>query len=84
MLAEAMTRFRDLEANAYREAGERFEVSRERFDAINGTRYGQLVAEVPTKDNVPTKDKVPIEAQTPAEKETPAEHTRRRRTRKEG
>jgi hypothetical protein len=49
MLVEAITRFRDLEANEYREAGERFEVSNERYEAINGTRYGRLVEEVPTK-----------------------------------
>lgn len=49
MLVEAITRFRDLEANAYRDVGERFEVSSERYEAINGTRYGRLVEEVPTK-----------------------------------
>jgi len=43
--AEALTRFLDLEARTYREAGERFEVTPERFKSLNGTKYGRLVRE---------------------------------------
>lgn len=43
MLVEALTRFRDLKANAYREAGERFEVDPKRLAEINGAGYGMLV-----------------------------------------
>lgn len=45
MRVEALTRFLDLEAGAYREAGDRFEVTPERYRALNGTKYGRLVRE---------------------------------------
>jgi hypothetical protein len=48
MLVECIVGFRDLDAGILRDAGDRFEVSPERFAAINGTRYGQLVKEVPS------------------------------------
>lgn len=45
MIAECVVRFKDLEARKMREVGERFEVSAERFKALNSTRYGQVVRE---------------------------------------
>lgn len=49
MIAECKVRFRDAETKKMHEAGDRFEVSPERFAAINGTKYGVLVVEVPEK-----------------------------------
>lgn len=46
MFAECIVKFKDIEAGRLREAGERFEVSPERFKAINSTKYGVLVKEV--------------------------------------
>lgn len=45
MMAKAEVRFYDIEARADRNPGETFEVSRERFDALNGTEYGVLVSQ---------------------------------------
>lgn len=36
----------DLETKALRKAGETFEVTEERFKALNATRYGTLAVEV--------------------------------------
>lgn len=47
MLAECVKPFLDLDAGAFREAGDRFEVSPDRLEAINATRYGTLAVEVP-------------------------------------
>lgn len=49
MTAECVREFRDLEAGTLRKVGERFEVTPERLEKINGTRYGQLVREVKTR-----------------------------------
>ena len=49
MIAECEVRFFDKETKKMHEAGDRFEVSPERFAAINGTKYGVLVSEVPEK-----------------------------------
>ena len=49
MTAECIVSFRDIEAGKLREAGERFEVTPERFKAINSTKYGTLVKEVEKK-----------------------------------
>jgi hypothetical protein len=46
MLVECIVGFRDLDAGILRDAGDRFEVSPERFAALNGTKYGKLVSEV--------------------------------------
>lgn len=43
MLVACNRRFRDLEAHAFREEGEEFEVTEARYEAINGAGYGQLV-----------------------------------------
>lgn len=45
MRAMATKDFTDLEAKAFRKAGETFEVTEERFKALNATRYGTLVTE---------------------------------------
>jgi len=46
MTAECIVTFKDIDAGKIREAGERFEVTPERFHAINSTKYGTLVKEV--------------------------------------
>ena len=43
MRVECVRRFKDLEAGTFREVGATFEVSAERFDAINSAGYGRLV-----------------------------------------
>lgn len=45
MIAECVVRFKDLEARKMREVGELFEVSAERFKALNATKYGEVVRE---------------------------------------
>lgn len=59
MTAECIVSFKDIEAGRLREAGERFEVTPERFKAINSTRYGILVKEVdePTEETKSEKPK---------------------------
>lgn len=61
MRAKATKDFKDLEANAFRKAGETFEVTEERFKAINSTRYGTLaveeVKEAPKKPKTKPKTK---------------------------
>ena len=65
MIAETLRKFKDIETGVIREVGSRFEVSPERFAAINGTRYGDLVTEVVEVANEPEK---PSEvAQEPSE-----------------
>ena len=52
MLAECVRDFRDLDCGALRRAGDRFEVSPERLERLNATKYGELareVSEVPPK-----------------------------------
>lgn len=46
MKAECIKRFLDISADTMREVGEQFEVTAERFNEINSTRYGQLVKKV--------------------------------------
>lgn len=46
MRAKATKDFKDLEAKTLRKAGETFEVTEERFKALNATRYGTLATEV--------------------------------------
>lgn len=46
MTAECTVKFLDIDANVMREVGDRFEVTKERFEAINGTKYGKLAREV--------------------------------------
>lgn len=44
--AVARTAFRDLDCGVLREAGDVFEVTPERLERINSTRYGRLAVEV--------------------------------------
>lgn len=45
MMAKAEVRFYDVEAKTDRSPGDTFEVSQERYDALNGTEYGVLVSQ---------------------------------------
>ena len=65
--------FLDAETGKLHEVGERFEVTAERFSAINSTRYGQLVEEVKEQ---------PSEAVSEPEKATDEKPKPRRRGRK--
>ena len=65
MIVEALKRFKDIDAGVLRDAGDRFEVSPERFAAINGTRYGSLVTEV--VESVNDTEKPSDETQRPSE-----------------
>ena len=56
MTAECVTDFMDLEKHVMRRAGERFEVTPERFKAINGTKYGELVREVRPRRKTKTEE----------------------------
>lgn len=51
MLAECIVRFKDIDAGVLREVGDRFEVTKERLEAINGTKYGTLATEVAEPQN---------------------------------
>lgn len=46
MQAVCVTAFRDMEAGVLRGVGDVFDVTQERLDAINGTKYGKLAEEV--------------------------------------
>lgn len=86
MLIEAIIDFKDLQEHVDRKAGERFEVTPERFSEINSTRWGQMameVAEAPEKapeglQEAPAEDK-PKEAPAEEKPEKPARPVRRRR-----
>lgn len=43
MRVRCVKAFRDFDAGRFRNSGEEFDVSPDRFEAINGTRYGVLV-----------------------------------------
>ena len=67
MLVECIRDFKDMAAGAMRHQGEQFDVDEGRYEALNATRYGQLVKAV----------EAAAEAETPAVKahaeEAPAE-----------
>ena len=46
MKAECITKFKDIDAGRIREVGERFELTPERFKAINSAGHGKLIREV--------------------------------------
>ena len=69
MVIKCIKRFRDLEAGTFREEGDTFEATEERYQAINTAGYGQLVEKV---------DEKPSEAVSEPQKATPAKTTRRR------
>jgi hypothetical protein len=55
MIAKCTTEFMDLEAHTLRKEGETFEVSKDRFEAINATRYGKLVEEAEEAPEEPSE-----------------------------
>ena len=81
MIVECIKRFKDLETNEMREAGDRFEVSSGRFAAINGTRYGKLVEEVSSEETGAVLTAVSDKDEQKPE-EQPKKPARRTRTRK--
>ena len=46
MKVKTIVKFKDLKEKKLREAGEEFEVSKERYKEINSTKFGVLVEEV--------------------------------------
>lgn len=74
MVIKCVRRFRDLEAGTFRKEGDTFEVTEERYQAINTAGYGQLVEKV--EETVPEAVSEPQKA-TPK----PAKQTTRRRGR---
>ena len=73
MLVACNRRFRDLEARAFREEGDEFEVTEARYEEINGAGYGQLVRIV----------QKPVEAdERPSESLTEPQRATRRTRRK--
>lgn len=49
MKAVCVTRFYDLEKKVMREAGEEFDCTAKRLEAINATKYGKLAEKVTAK-----------------------------------
>jgi len=72
MIAKCVKRFRDLEAGTFRTVGATFEVTPERFKAINSAGYGQLVEEVEER---------PSEAVSEPQKDIPEKPAPKRRGR---
>ena len=72
MIAKCVRRFRDIEAGTFREVGATFDVTEERFEAINSAGYGQLVEEVKER---------PSEAVSEPQKATQSKPAPKRRTR---
>lgn len=58
MIARCITNFFDKNDRVMRNVGDEFSVSKKRFEEINGTRYGILVAEV--KETSETADAEPV------------------------
>lgn len=77
MIAECTREFRDLEAGVVRRVGDAFEVTPERLEAINGTKYGALAKAV--EDGA---EKAPQSAPDGASAEQGEPKTRARRTRR--
>lgn len=50
MRVKVVRAFRDIDAGMLREEGDEFEISPSRFEAINSTKYGELVCLVETPD----------------------------------
>lgn len=65
VLVEAVRPFEDLVEKVDRKPGERWEVSPERFEAINSTVYGELVIQVDKLKPKPSR-----KARTPKNEET--------------
>lgn len=70
MKARTLVRFRDKAENVYREIGEEFELSEERFDEISSVKgYGQLIERVEEQP----EETVELEAQPEEPAETEAQ-----------
>ena len=55
MKVKCIKTFRDVQEGVTRSVGETFEVTTERFRAINATKYGQLVQEVRQRRRKPAE-----------------------------
>lgn len=71
MLVKCITEFMDLKAHKLREEGETFEVSEDRFKAINSTRYGVLVEEATEEATEGIEDAAEETPEEPTEDEKP-------------
>ena len=49
MKTKTLKKFKDRKEGIVREVGEEFEVTKERFQEINGTKHGVLVVEIKPK-----------------------------------
>lgn len=76
MIAKCVKEFMDLKAHKLRKEGETFEVSEDRFNSINATRYGKLVENATEEAHEGIDD---AEEETPEE---PAEDEKPKRKRK--
>ena len=56
MKVECVVKFLDAETGDVHEVGKRFEITKERFEEINGTKYGELVREVKSKTPKKTEE----------------------------
>lgn len=70
MRVKCIRTFKDFDAGRVRDSGEEFEVSPDRFKAINGTKYGVLVEalEVPETAEKPEEEKMPKVGEEGAQK----------------
>ena len=70
MRVKCIRTFRDFDAGRVRDSGEEFEVTPERFEAINGTRYGTLVEALEDPDTAekPEEEKMPEVGEEGAQK----------------
>lgn len=70
MRVKCIRTFRDFDAGCVRNSGEEFEASPDRFEAINGTRYGVLVEalEAPETAENPEEEKMPEVGEEGAQK----------------
>jgi vacuolar-type H+-ATPase subunit C/Vma6 len=57
MKVQAVKDFYDIEAKANRAKGEKFDVTEERFESLNSTKYGELAKEVKEKASKTGKGK---------------------------
>lgn len=71
MIAKCISEFMDLKAHKLRKEGETFEVSEDRFKAINSTRYGRLVEEATEEAPEGTDDSAEEITEEPTEDKKP-------------
>lgn len=60
MRVKCIRTFRDFEAGRVRDSGEEFEVTPDRFKAINGTEYGTLVEALADHETADKPDDVKV------------------------